>query len=146
MILIGNVFYNFGKRKDKRMKKITAYKVNNLSKVDPRFYVEGDHFLTDRSVGILNNGKIKTLQRNENIEAHITNKENPHNVSKDQIGLSDVQNFGISSKKAAELGMSEGGYMTPLRTNQAIVAQVPELEIIQDLVNRVEQLEGGKDE
>ena len=50
------------------MKKITAYKVNNLSKVDTRFYVEGDHFLTDRSVGILNNGKIKTIQGNDQLE------------------------------------------------------------------------------
>ena len=50
------------------MKKITAYKVNNLSKVDTRFYVEGDHFLTDRSVGILNNGKIKNILGNEQLE------------------------------------------------------------------------------
>ena len=50
------------------MKKITAYKVNNLSKVDTRFYVEGDHFLTDRSVGILSNGKIKTIQGNDQLE------------------------------------------------------------------------------
>ena len=50
------------------MGKITAYKVNNLSKVDPRFYVEGDHFLTDRSVGILNNGKIKNILGNDQLE------------------------------------------------------------------------------
>lgn len=49
-------------------KKITAYKVNNLSKVDPRFYVEGDHFITDRSVGILTNGKIKNILGNEQLE------------------------------------------------------------------------------
>ena len=50
------------------MKKITAYKVNNLSKVDTRFYVEGDHFLTDRSVGILTNGKIKNILGNDQLE------------------------------------------------------------------------------
>ena len=50
------------------MKKITAYKVTNLSKVDPRFYVEGDHFITDRSVGILTNGKIKNILGNEQLE------------------------------------------------------------------------------
>jgi|SRR5699024_2217882 len=127
------------------MKKITAYKVKNLGKVNPRFYVEGDHFITDRSVGILINGKIKTIQGNENMEAHITNEENPHNVTKEQVGLSAVQNMGVASKKSAESGTDTGGYMTPVRTNQAIVAQVPELEIIQDLVNRVEQLEGGTD-
>ena len=62
MILIENVFYNFGKGGDKTMGKITAYKVNNLSKVDLRFYKEGDHFITPRSVGMLANGKMKTLQ------------------------------------------------------------------------------------
>ena len=54
------------------MKKITAYKVNNLSKVDTRFYVEGDHFLTDRSVGILTNGKIKNILGNEQIEKDVS--------------------------------------------------------------------------
>lgn len=49
-------------------KKITAYKVKNLGKVDPRFYVEGDHFITERSVGILTNGKIKTIQGNDQLE------------------------------------------------------------------------------
>src|SRR5699024_3035667 len=62
MILIGNVFYNFGKGGDKTMGKITAYKVNNLSKVDLRFYKDGDHFIAPRSVGMLTNGKMKTLQ------------------------------------------------------------------------------------
>src|SRR5699024_7058397 len=62
MILIGNVFYNFGKGGDKTMGKITAYKVNNLSKVDLRFYKDGDHFITPRSVGMLTNGKMKILQ------------------------------------------------------------------------------------
>ena len=52
-------------------KKITAYKVTNLSKVDPRFYVEGDHFITDRSVGILTNGKIKTIQGNDQLEKDV---------------------------------------------------------------------------
>ena len=54
------------------MRKITAYKVNNLSKVDPRFYVEGDHFLTDRSVAILTNGKIKNILGNEQIEKDVS--------------------------------------------------------------------------
>ena len=54
------------------MKKITAYKVNNLSKVDTRFYVEGDHFLTDRSVAILTNGKIKNILGNEQIEKDVS--------------------------------------------------------------------------
>lgn len=127
-------------------KKITAYKVNNLSKVDPRFYVEGDHFITDRSVGILTNGKIKSLQGNENMEAHITNKENPHEVTKAQVGLGNVENFSMASKNVAESGTTTSNYMSSLRTKEAIEYQVPNLEIIQDLINRVEQLEGGTSE
>jgi len=42
-------------------KKITAYKVVNLSKVNTTLYLEGDHFITDRSIGILINGKIKKI-------------------------------------------------------------------------------------
>src|SRR5699024_2329095 len=64
-------FLQFWYKEDKKMKKITAYKVNNLNKVDPRFYVEGDHFLTDRSVGILNNGKIKNILGNEQLEKDV---------------------------------------------------------------------------
>ena len=128
------------------MKKITAYKVNNLSKVDPRFYVEGDHFITDRSVGILINGKIKTIQGNENMEAHITNKENPHEVTKAQVGLENVENYSMASQNIAENGSTSSNYMSAIRTKQAIEFQVPKLEIIQDLVSRIEQLEGGKDE
>ena len=128
------------------MKKITAYKVNNLSKVDPRFYVEGDHFITDRSVGILINGKIKTLQGNENMEDHITNKENPHEVTKEQVELGNVDNFQTATKINAEEGTHYSKFMTPIRTREAIEFQVPKLEIIQDLINRVEQLEGGTSE
>ena len=42
-------------------KRIRAYKVTNLSKVDTTLYIEGDHFITDRSVGVLVNGRIKTI-------------------------------------------------------------------------------------
>src|SRR5699024_8565952 len=136
------MFFTILVKGGQKMKKITAYKVNNLSKVDPRFYVEGDLYITDRSVGILINGKIKTLQGNENMEVHITKKENPHEVTKEQVGLGAVQNMGVASKEGSVTGTTNGGYMTPLRTKEAIAAQVPNLEIIQDLINRVEQLEG----
>ena len=55
------------------MGKITAYKVNNLSKVDLRFYKEGDHFITPRSVGMLTNGKMKTLQDQSDLITELNN-------------------------------------------------------------------------
>ena len=58
------------------MGKITAYKVNNLSKVDLRFYKEGDHFITPRSVGMLTNGKMKTLQDKSNLMTELNDLKN----------------------------------------------------------------------
>src|SRR5699024_7594027 len=65
------MFFTILVKGGQKMKKITAYKVNNLSKVDTRFYVEGDQFLTDRSVGIVKNAKIKNIQGNEQIEKDV---------------------------------------------------------------------------
>lgn len=42
-------------------KSVKCYKVTNLTRVDTTKYVEGDIFLTGRSVGILVNGQIKTF-------------------------------------------------------------------------------------
>lgn len=40
---------------------IKVYPVKNLSKVDKKLYKEGDHFITDRSIGVLANGTVKTI-------------------------------------------------------------------------------------
>lgn len=41
--------------------KITAYKVKNLSNVNTTLYKEGDHFITNKSAGVLVNGKVVTI-------------------------------------------------------------------------------------
>lgn len=43
------------------MNTIKAYDVKSLASVDVTNYKQGDLFITDRSVGILIDGKIKTL-------------------------------------------------------------------------------------
>ena len=43
-------------------------KVKSLSKVDPTKYVEGDLFLTDRSIAILQGGKVETLVKQSDIK------------------------------------------------------------------------------
>ena len=45
---------------------------------------------------------------------------NPHNVTKQQIGLGSVENFGIADQSEAEGGTVNDKYMTPERTNQAL--------------------------
>lgn len=53
---------------------------------------------------------------------------NPHNVSKGDVGLGNVQNYGIASQNDAEFGYANNLYMTPLRTKQAIEALAPKIE------------------
>ncbi|MED4128608.1 hypothetical protein [Shouchella miscanthi] len=54
------------------------------------------------------------------LKAHSNATNNPHNVTKSQVGLSNVQNFGVSNQATAEAGTNNSVYMTPLRTKQAI--------------------------
>lgn len=53
---------------------------------------------------------------------HINNKNNPHAVTKAQVGLGDVVNQGISTTAEATAGTSNVKYMTPLRTKEAVNA------------------------
>ena len=57
--------------------------------------------------------------------AHIANTNNPHGVTKSQVGLGNVQNYGIASQAQAQAGTDNASYMTPLRTKQAIDQFVP---------------------
>ena len=43
-------------------------KVKSLSKVDPSKYIEGDLFLTDRTVAILQGGKVETLVKQSDVK------------------------------------------------------------------------------
>lgn len=55
---------------------VKAYEVNSLNKVDPSKYVKGSLFMTNRSIGILNNGKIKTLStQSVNLKEYVKKDE-----------------------------------------------------------------------
>lgn len=56
---------------------------------------------------------------------HLLDKNNPHGVTKEQVGLGSVQNYGIATQAEAEVGTSSNKYMTPQRTKQAIDALSP---------------------
>jgi hypothetical protein len=55
---------------------------------------------------------------------HYSDQNNPHFVNQSQVGLGNVQNYGIASQAQAEAGTDNATYMTPLRTKQAITLQV----------------------
>ena len=56
----------------------------------------------------------------DGLDVHIANTNNPHNVTKSQVGLGSVQNYGIASQEQAEAGSSNSVYMTPLRTKNYV--------------------------
>ena len=58
---------------------------------------------------------------------HIADDQNPHKVTKAQVGLGLVQNYGIATKAQAEAGSVNTAYMTPLRVGEAIEHRVVDL-------------------
>lgn len=45
-------------------KRNKTYEVKNLSRVNTTLYKNGDMFFTNKSIGVLHNGKIKTIGNN----------------------------------------------------------------------------------
>lgn len=59
------------------------------------------------------------------LASHTGNTSNPHVVTKAQVGLGSVLNYGVATQAEAEAGTVDTKYMTPLRAKQAIAALVP---------------------
>lgn len=55
---------------------------------------------------------------------HIADKANPHSVTKDQVGLDQVQNLPIANISEANAGTLNTRYMTPVRTKNFVDAYV----------------------
>jgi hypothetical protein len=75
------------------------------------------HYATPAGVVAFVNGRLTDTS------SHINSTNNPHQVTKTQVGLSDVENYGVATKQEAEEGASNTKYMTPLRVSEAIVLQ-----------------------
>ncbi len=58
------------------------------------------------------------------VNDHINNTNNPHNVTKAQVNLGNVQNYGIATTAQAQTGTDNASYMTPLRVKEAVTFQV----------------------
>lgn len=72
-------------------------------------------------------GEIEAAVREANggsTTGHISNRDNPHLVTKAQIGLGNVQNYKISTLPQARDGSRNDLYMTPLSVKEAIKSQV----------------------
>ncbi len=53
------------------------------------------------------------------LAGHTGNTNNPHGVTKAQVGLGSVLNYGIATQAEAEAGETDSKYMTPLRAWQS---------------------------
>jgi len=98
-----------------------------------------DNFATateaEARTGTVNNRFMTPLRSSQAIftqaltplNAHIARADNPHGVTKAQVGLGNVQNYSVATQALAEGAADNGTYMTPLRTGQAInnLAVVP---------------------
>ena len=69
------------------------------------------------------NTKAVTDLINAALANHVANHLNPHEVTKDQLMLMNVENYGIATAPEAQAGTANNKYMTPLRVQQAIAAQ-----------------------
>ena len=56
---------------------------------------------------------------------HVSKTDNPHSVTKAQVGLGNVSNYGLATNVQAEAGTVDNVFMTPLRTKQAIDKLAP---------------------
>lgn len=66
------------------------------------------------------NTDVKTVS--DALSNHIEDKDNPHSVNKTQVGLSNVNNYGVATQTEAASGTASNKYMTPQRTKDAINA------------------------
>ena len=54
------------------------------------------------------------------VNAHASRTDNPHSTTATQVGLGNVQNYGIAATADAQAGSSNTLYMTPVRVKEAI--------------------------
>lgn len=76
----------------------------------------------------------------EPINNHVSRVDNPHAVTKVQVGLGNVPNYVIASEAEAIGGTANNRFMTPLRTKQAILQFAP-AEDLSDILRRLTELE-----
>lgn len=73
------------------------------------------------------------------VTSHESNKTNPHSVTKGQVGLSNVSNYGIATEAEATAGTSDEKYMTPALTKKAAKSYVDKTDIGLPNVDNVKQ-------
>ena len=73
--------------------------------------------------GIEANDKANASQ-SQSINKHMGDTANPHKVTAAQVGLGNVQNFGLATEDEAKQGDSNAKYMTPSLTQAVLSANI----------------------
>lgn len=81
----------------------------------------------NKQINNLNTSLTTTINTNiksvtDALTNHKNDKENPHGVTKAQVGLGSVENYGIASAAEAKAGTANNKYITPVRVKEAIEA------------------------
>ena len=86
----------------------------------------GDAVLNVRIQGTVDPGEDTTYISNslntlrQEFEYHINDFENPHKVTKQQVGLGNVPNYGVATESEAIAGTVNNKFMTPHLVNLAV--------------------------
>jgi hypothetical protein len=83
-----------------------------------------DGTATDRYMTPLRTTQLVRQYVSDAMLDHTDLVNNPHFVTKAQVGLSSVANYAVATQAEAEAGVANNAYMTPARTSQAIAAQL----------------------
>lgn len=67
------------------------------------------HYMTPANVAHV----VKT-RATDPLAAHVANTSNPHSVTKTQVGLSNVLNYGVATQSDMDAGTSNSLYVTPM--------------------------------
>lgn len=98
--------------------------------------IQNGAVVTDNRMNHMEEG-ISTIDLE--ITSHESNKTNPHSVTKEQVGLSNVSNYGIATEAEATAGTSNAKYMTPSLTKKAAKSYVDKTDVGLSNVDNVKQ-------
>lgn len=83
--------------------------------------IENGAVVTDNRMNHIEDG---IGDNNTNLASHLVNTNNPHKVTAAQVGLGNVQNFGLATEDEAKHGISNAKYMTPSLTQAVLSANI----------------------
>lgn len=98
--------------------------------------IQNGAVVTDNRMNHMEEG-ISTIDLE--ITSHESNKTNPHSVTKEQVGLNNVSNYGIATEAEAIAGTSNAKYMTPSLTKKAAKSYVDKTDVGLSNVDNVKQ-------